>query len=286
MNDCHSERSEESQETIMFNIGNIKIESNAGLFIIAGPCVIESEAICLDIAEKLAQISKKTGVPVIFKASFDKANRSSIESFRGPGMEKGLAILQKIKQKTSLSILTDVHEISQVAPTAQIVDCLQIPAFLCRQTDLLAACGNTSKPVNVKKGQFMSPDEMKNAVEKIRSTGNEKIMLTERGTFFGYNRLVNDMTAIPAMKKFGCPVIFDATHSTQQPGGLGNASAGSPQLAPILAKAAVAAGADGLFLEVHTDPKNAKSDAATIMPIEWAEKLLAECKKIYEIVKN
>ncbi|MCE5341558.1 MAG: 3-deoxy-8-phosphooctulonate synthase [Planctomycetaceae bacterium] len=267
----------------MFNIGNIKIEPNAGLFVIAGPCVIESEQICLDIAAKLLDISKKTGVPVIFKASFDKANRSSIESFRGPGMEKGLAILDNVRKKTSMPILTDVHEVSQVVQVAKVVDCLQIPAFLCRQTDLLAACGKTGKPINVKKGQFMSPDEMKNAVDKIRSTGNEKIMLTERGTFFGYNRLVNDMTAIPAMKKFGCPVIFDATHSTQQPGGLGNASAGCREMSPVLAKAAVAAGADGLFLEVHTDPKNAKSDASTVMPIEWVEKLLIQCSKIHGI---
>jgi 2-dehydro-3-deoxyphosphooctonate aldolase (KDO 8-P synthase) len=189
------------RKNIMFKIGNVKIES--GLFVIAGPCVIETEEICLNIASRLAEISKKTGIPVIFKASFDKANRSSIDSFRGPGMEKGLAILAKIKQKTTLAILTDIHEIQQVVPVSQVVDCLQIPAFLCRQTDLLAACGKTGKPVNVKKGQFMSPDEMKNAVEKIRSTGNDKILLTERGTFFGYNRLVNDMTAIPAMKNFG-----------------------------------------------------------------------------------
>jgi len=271
------------KEIFMFNIGNIKIEPNAGLFVIAGPCVIETEQICLDIATKLLDISKKTNVPIIFKASFDKANRSSIESFRGPGMEKGLAILDNIRKKTGMPILTDVHEVAQVAEVAKVVDCLQIPAFLCRQTDLLAACGKTGKPINVKKGQFMSPDEMKNAVEKIRSTSNEKIMLTERGTFFGYNRLVNDMTAIPAMKKYGCPVIFDATHSTQQPGGLGNASAGCREMSPVLAKSAVAAGADGLFLEVHTDPKNAKSDAATVMPIEWVENLLIKCSKIHNI---
>ena len=267
----------------MFKIGNIKIESDGGLFVIAGPCVIETEEICLNIASQLVQIGKKTGVPIIFKASFDKANRSSIKSYRGPGLQKGLEILAKVKQKTSLPLLTDIHEIQQVSAAAKVVDCLQVPAFLCRQTDLLIACGKTGKPVNVKKGQFMSPAEMKNAVEKIRSTGNEKILLTERGTFFGYNRLVNDMTAIPAMKQLGCPVVFDATHSTQQPGGLGNASAGSREMAPVLAKAAIAAGADGLFLEVHTDPENAKSDAASIMPIEWLEKLLIACKKIYEI---
>jgi 2-dehydro-3-deoxyphosphooctonate aldolase (KDO 8-P synthase) len=270
----------------MFKIGQIKIEPNGGLFLIAGPCVIETEEICLNIASRLAEIAKKTSVPVIFKASFDKANRSSIDSFRGPGLQKGLAILAKVRQKTSLPLLTDVHEIAQVAPVADVVDCLQVPAFLCRQTDLLIACGKTGKPVNVKKGQFMSPDEMKNAVEKIRSTGNDKILLTERGTFFGYNRLVNDMTTIPAMKKLGCPVIFDATHSTQQPGGLGNASGGSKELSPVLAKAAVAAGADGLFLEVHTDPETAKSDATTIMPIEWVENLLIICQKMYKITRN
>jgi 2-dehydro-3-deoxyphosphooctonate aldolase (KDO 8-P synthase) len=270
----------------MFKIGDVKIEPDGGLFVIAGPCVIETEEICLDIAERLLEISQKTGIPIIFKASFDKANRSSIKSYRGPGLQKGLEILAKVKQKTSLAVLTDVHEIQQVWPAAKVVDCLQVPAFLCRQTDLLIACGKTGKPVNVKKGQFMSPEEMKNAVEKIRSTGNEKILLTERGTFFGYNRLVNDMTAIPAMKKLGCPVVFDATHSTQQPGGLGSATAGTRDMAPVLAKAAVAAGADGLFLEVHTDPKNAKSDAASIVPIEWVEKLLTSCKKIHEITQS
>ncbi len=270
----------------MFKIGDVKIEPDGGLFVIAGPCVIETEEICLGIADRLLKISQKTGIPVIFKASFDKANRSSIKSYRGPGLQKGLEILAKVKQKTSLAVMTDVHEIQQAPVVSQVIDCLQVPAFLCRQTDLLIACGKTGKPVNVKKGQFMSPDEMKNAVEKICSTGNEKILLTERGTFFGYNRLVNDMTAIPAMKQFGCPVIFDATHSTQQPGGLGNASAGARDMAPVLAKSAIAAGADGLFLEVHTDPKNAKSDAASIMPIEWLEKLLISCKKIYEVARS
>jgi 2-dehydro-3-deoxyphosphooctonate aldolase (KDO 8-P synthase) len=269
----------------MFKIGNIKIESDGQLFVIAGPCVIETQATCLNIAEQLVHISKKTGIPIIFKASFDKANRSSIDSFRGPGMDKGLEILTKVKKETSLALLTDVHAPQQAAIAAEVVDCLQIPAFLCRQTDLLVACGKTGKPVNIKKGQFMSPEEMKNAVEKIRSTNNEKILLTERGTFFGYNHLVNDMTAIPAMKKLGCPVVFDATHSIQQPGGLGSASAGAREMAPVLAKAAIAAGADGLFLEVHTDPKNAKSDAASIIPIEWVEKLLISCKKIHEIAR-
>jgi 2-dehydro-3-deoxyphosphooctonate aldolase (KDO 8-P synthase) len=185
-----------------------------------------------------------------------------------------------------MPVMTDVHESSQVAVVAEVVDCLQVPAFLCRQTDLLLACGRTGKPVNIKKGQHMSPAEMKNAVEKVRSCKNNKIMLTERGTFFGYNRLVNDMTSIETMKRFGCPVIFDATHSTQQPGGLGNATAGRREMSPVLAKAAIAAGANGLFLEVHTSPEKAKSDAACIMPIDWLTDLLKVCKEIFEIVRK
>jgi 2-dehydro-3-deoxyphosphooctonate aldolase (KDO 8-P synthase) len=242
-----------------FKIGNIDIGLDAPLFVIAGPCVIESKNICLDIADKLVKIAASSGVGMIFKASFDKANRSSLHSFRGPGL---------------------------AGIVSEVVDCLQVPAFLCRQTDLLCACGRTGKPVNIKKGQFLSPDEMKNAVEKVRACGNSQILLTERGTFFGYNRLVNDMTAIDTMKKLGCPVVFDATHSVQQPGGLGDASAGRQEMAPILAKAAVAAGANGLFIEVHTDPEKAKSDAASIMPIDWLEDLLEVCKKIFEVVRK
>jgi 2-dehydro-3-deoxyphosphooctonate aldolase (KDO 8-P synthase) len=181
--------------------------------------------------------------------------------------------------------MTDIHESSQAAAAGQVVDCLQVPAFLCRQTDLLIACAQTGKPVSVKKGQFLSPDEMKNVVEKIHACNNPKIMLTERGTFFGYNRLVNDMTSLSAMKAFGCPVIFDATHSTQMPGGLGNASAGRREMAPVLARAATAAGANGLFFEVHPQPEKAKSDAACIMPIEWLEGVLSDCRQIFEIVR-
>ena len=267
-----------------FKIGNVQIGLDAPLFVMAGPCVIETKAICLDIAERLADIAQRTNVGIIFKASFDKANRSSVSSFRGPGLEKGLDILAVVRQKTSLPIMTDIHEPAQAAVASEVVDCLQVPAFLCRQTDLLCACARTGKPINVKKGQFLSPDEMKNVVEKIRACNNEKIILTERGTFFGYNRLVNDMTAIETMKKLGYPVVFDATHSTQQPGGLGHASAGRREMAPILAKAAVAAGANGLFIEVHTNPEKAKSDAASIMPIDWLEDLLKVCKKIFAIV--
>jgi 2-dehydro-3-deoxyphosphooctonate aldolase (KDO 8-P synthase) len=266
-----------------FKIGSIDIGLKAPMFLIAGPCVIETKQICLDIANRLADISSRTGIGVIYKASFDKANRSSVSSFRGPGLKKGLEILAAVRDKVKLPVMTDVHLPEQAEKVARIVDALQIPAFLCRQTDLLCACAETGKPVNVKKGQFLSPEEMTNVVEKIRSCGNDKIMLTERGTFFGYNRLVNDMTAISIMKGLGCPVVFDATHSTQQPGGLGNATGGRRQFAPILAKAAIAAGANALFLEVHTNPRQAKSDSAVVMPIEWVEELLTDCRKIFEI---
>ncbi len=269
-----------------FKIGNVKIGLDSPLFVMAGPCVIESKSNCLDIAGRLLDISRNTGIGIIFKASFDKANRSSMASFRGPGLEKGLKILDAVRRQTNLPVMTDVHEPAQAAVAGEVVDCLQVPAFLCRQTDLLCACAHTGKPVNVKKGQFLSPDEMKNVVDKIRACNNKKIILTERGTFFGYNRLVNDMTAIEAMKKLGCPVVFDATHSTQQPGGLGHASAGRREMAPVLAKAAVAAGANGLFIEVHTRPKKAKSDAACIMPVDWLEDLLKTCKKIFQLVRN
>lgn len=269
-----------------FKIGDVEVGLTAPLFVMAGPCVIESKACCLDIANRLVDISAKTGVGLIFKASFDKANRSSLSSFRGPGLEKGLEILAAVRQGTDLPVMTDVHEPGQALPAGEVVDCLQVPAFLCRQTDLLCACAQTGKPVNVKKGQFLSPGEMKNVVEKIRACDNGKIMLTERGTFFGYNRLVNDMTAIEVMKKLGYPVVFDATHSTQQPGGLGHATAGRRDMAPVLAKAAVAAGANGLFIEVHTQPEKAKSDAATVMPIGWLEDLLRVCKEIFGVVRG
>jgi 2-dehydro-3-deoxyphosphooctonate aldolase (KDO 8-P synthase) len=269
-----------------FKIGAVNVGLSAPMFLMAGPCVIETKQVCLDIANRLADISSKTGIGIIYKASFDKANRSSISSFRGPGLEKGLEILAAVRDKTGLAVMTDVHQPAQAQIAAKVVDCLQVPAFLCRQTDLLCACAETGKPVNIKKGQFLSPEEMKNVVEKIRHCGNNKIILTERGTFFGYNRIVNDMTAIDSMQKLGCPVVFDATHSTQQPGGLGNVSGGNPQLALILAKAAIAAGANGLFLEVHSHPEKSKSDAASIMPIDWVEGLLSACKKIFAVVNG
>jgi len=269
-----------------FHIGGVRIGLDAPLFVIAGPCVIESEGLCLDIAARLVDIGGRTGVPVIFKASFDKANRSSASSFRGPGLEEGLRILAEVGRQTGLPVLTDVHEASQAEAVAAVVDCLQVPAFLCRQTDLLIACARTGKPVNVKKGQFVSPGEMRNVVDKVTGCGNQKIMLTERGTFFGYGRLVNDMTAIADMKALGCPVVFDATHSTQLPGGLGDASAGRPEMAPLLACAAVAAGANGLFLEVHPEPRKARSDAACVLAIGCLEEVLVKCRSIHSIVRG
>jgi 2-dehydro-3-deoxyphosphooctonate aldolase (KDO 8-P synthase) len=264
----------------------VNVGLDAPMFVMAGPCVIETKQICLDIAKRLAEISQRTGIGIIYKASFDKANRSSIESYRGPGLEKGLDIFAEVRDKTGLPVMTDIHLPEQAEIAASVVDCLQVPAFLCRQTDLLCACAKTGKPVNVKKGQFLSPEEMKNVVEKIKHYGNNKILLTERGTFFGYNRLVNDMTAITAMKQLGCPVVFDATHSTQQPGGLGKMSGGNREIAPILAKAAIAAGANGLFIETHTQSEKSKSDAASIMPIEWVEDLLVACGKIFDVVNR
>ena len=265
----------------------VEVGLDAPLFVMAGPCVIESEQSCLNIANRLVEIGKKLKIPMIFKASFDKANRTSLSSFRGPGTEEGLKILTKVRQQTKLPVMTDIHEPAQAEPVSKFVDCLQVPAFLCRQTDLLCACAKTGRPVNIKKGQFLSPTEIRNAVAKVRTIcGNGKILLTERGTFFGYNRLVNDMTAIETMKKLGYPVVFDATHSTQQPGALGNATSGRRTMAPILAKAAIAAGANGLFIEVHTDPTRAKSDAACVMPIDWLEDLLKVCKQIFKIVRG
>lgn len=264
----------------------VEIGLRGPLFVIAGPCVIESKDMCLDIAGRLVEIGRKVGVGMIFKASFDKANRSSISSFRGPGLEQGLEILAAVRREANLPVMTDVHEPGQASVVGGVVDCLQVPAFLCRQTDLLCACGRTGRAVNIKKGQFVSPAEMKNVVEKVRACDNDKIMLTERGTFFGYNRLVNDMTSIEVMKQLDCPVVFDATHSVQQPGGLGTATAGRREMAPILAKAAVAAGANGLFIEVHPEPEKAKSDAACTMPIDWLEELLVVCKEIFGVVRG
>jgi 2-dehydro-3-deoxyphosphooctonate aldolase (KDO 8-P synthase) len=258
------------------------------LFIIAGPCVIESTEQCLQIGEHIKGVCERLGLAYIFKASFDKANRSSNSSFRGPGLIDGLATLERVKRTLGVPVLTDVHEVAQVPVAAKIVDVLQVPAFLARQTDLLLACGQTGRAVNIKKGQFMSPPEMGNAIQKVKmaQTVDGGIMLTERGTFFGYNRLVNDFTGLPQMRSLGCPVVFDITHSTQQPAGMGNQSGGNPQYSPLLARAAVAAGVDGLFLECHPDPKNAKSDAATVMDLAAVEPLLDQCRRIAELRKS
>jgi 2-dehydro-3-deoxyphosphooctonate aldolase (KDO 8-P synthase) len=238
------------------------------------------------IAEHVKRVCDRLGIRYVFKASFDKANRSSNSSFRGPGLTDGLVVLERVKRELGVQVLTDVHDVAQVPVAAKVVDILQVPAFLARQTDLLVACGHSGRSVNVKKGQFMAPQEMGNAVEKVRAAGGKDVLLTERGTFFGYNRLVNDFTGLAVMKQFGCPVVFDVTHSTQQPAGLGNQSGGNPQFSPLLARAAVAAGVDGLFLECHPDPKSARSDAATMLGLDQVETLLTQVSQIAALRQN
>lgn len=253
--------------------------------VIAGPCVIESEEITLQIAEELKKISSELDVDFYFKASFDKANRTSIASFRGPGMEQGLRILQKVKDIYQFKVVTDIHEPYQAQLAAEVADIIQIPAFLCRQTDLLVAAARTGKMINVKKAQFLAPWDMRNVIHKLEESGNNKIMLCERGTSFGYNTLVVDMTSIVEMKKTGYPIIFDGTHSVQKPGGNGNSTSGNREYVPYLSKAAVAAGADGLFLETHINPDEALSDGPNMIPVGNVKKLIEECLKIKEIVK-
>src|SRR6204780_3929615 len=269
-----------------FSVNSIRFGANAPLFLIAGPCVIESESHALRMAESLGAVASELGVPYIFKASYDKANRTSLSSFRGPGLKKGLAILKNIKKRTGLPILPDVHDVSQVGPAAEVCDILQIPAFLCRQTDLLAAAGRTGRAVNIKKGQFVSPWEMSNAAEKIASTGNEKIILTERGTSFGYQNLVVDMRSFPIMRKFGYPIVFDVTHSVQLPGGAGKSSGGQPEFIEPLARAGTAAGIDGLFLEVHDNPAQALSDGANAPPLEKLPPLLQKIQKLAALTRE
>lgn len=256
------------------------------LFLIAGPCVIESEAHARALAERIARVAAERGVPHIFKASYDKANRSSISSFRGPGLKEGLRILAKIKAELKLPILSDIHEPQHAAPAAEVCDVLQIPAFLARQTDLLVAAGRTGRVVNLKKGQFLAPWEMKNAIEKVASTGNEKILLTERGTSFGYQNLVVDVRSFPEMQKLGYPVVFDVTHSVQLPGGQGHASGGQPEFIEPLARAGVAAGVDGIFLEVHENPAAALSDGANALPLARLDALLARLKELSAMVRR
>jgi 2-dehydro-3-deoxyphosphooctonate aldolase (KDO 8-P synthase) len=241
-------------------VAGLTIGGGAPLVLIGGPCAIEDERHALMMAERLQRITSDAGVPFIYKSSYDKANRSSVHSYRGPGLKEGLRILARVKETTGLPVLSDVHEVVEVEPAAEVLDVLQVPAFLCRQTDLLLTCGRTRRPVNVKKGQFLAPRDMGNVVTKIRSTGNESILLTERGTSFGYNNLVVDFRGLPIMRGFGYPVVFDATHSVQLPGGAGDRSGGERQYVQALARAAVSVGVDALFMEIHEDPDRTMAD--------------------------
>lgn len=254
-------------------------------FLIAGPCVIESESHAMKMAEAISGIAAQLNLPYIFKASFDKANRSSLSSFRGQGIDEGLRVLAKIKAEIGVPVLTDIHESAQISAVAEVVDVLQIPAFLCRQTDLLIAAANSGRTVNVKKGQFLAPWEMSNIVKKIEGAGGKELMLTERGSSFGYNNLVVDMRGLPIMRGFGYPVVYDATHSLQLPGGLGEATAGMAEYIPNLARAAVACGIDGLFMEVHDNPAQALSDATTQFPLDQLEGLLMTLMKIHQLAR-
>ena len=259
---------------------DISIGSGAPLALIAGPCVIESIDIATETASYLKKLSVDLDIPVIFKASYDKANRTSIRSFRGPGLTDGLDILAGIKREFKLPVLSDVHTVDQMKPAARVLDILQIPAFLCRQTDLLVAAARTGKPINVKKGQFLAPGDMANVVEKLAEAGNRQVILTERGAMFGYNNLVVDFRALKIMQDLGCPVVFDATHSIQLPGGAGTSSGGQREYAPVLARAAVAAGANAVFMEVHPDPDQALCDGPNSLPLESLYDLVSELKRI------
>ncbi len=265
-----------------FKVQNVEM-GGPEMFVIAGPCVIESEAHALKMAESIAGVCRAMKVPYIFKASFDKANRTSLKSFRGPGLDEGLRILAKVKKVVDVPILTDVHEISQIAPAADVVDVLQIPAFLCRQTDLLVAAAKSGRAVNVKKGQFVAPQDMRHAVQKIRESGNDHVSLTERGASFGYHNLVVDMRSLAIMREYA-PVIFDATHSVQIPS-QGEQSGGQPQFIPLLARAAVAAGVDGVFMEVHDDPPHAKSDGANALRLDHLRDVLNQLYAVRRAVQ-
>ncbi len=266
-------------------VGNLRLGGSSDLFLIAGPCVIESEAHARSLAERIAAVCAELKLPYIFKTSFDKANRTSGASYRGPGVEEGLRVLRRIKSDLKVPVLTDVHEPAQVGPAAEVADILQIPAFLCRQTDLLTAAGKSGRAVNIKKGQFVSPWEMKHAIEKVAATGNSNILVTERGSSFGYNNLVVDMRSFPVLRGFGYPVVFDVTHSLQLPGGEGNQSGGQRQFAEPLARAAVAAGVDGIFMEVHDNPDKALSDPATQWPLAELKPLLQTLLRLNQSIQ-
>ncbi len=263
-----------------FSIGDGK------LFLIAGPCVIESAEATLEIAQALMEYARELSLPLIFKASYDKANRTSLSSYRGPGLEKGLEILGRVKAEVGLPVISDVHEVSQVAPAAAVLDVLQIPAFLCRQTDLLIAAAKTGRVVNIKKGQFLAPWDMQAAVDKVRSAGNDKIILTERGVMFGYNNLMVDFRSLPIMRGLGCPVVLDVTHSVQLPGGQGTCSGGQREFIAPLARAGVAVGVDGLFMEVHPEPEKALCDGPNSLPLQEVPALWRELKALHEFLKR
>ncbi|MBI4432796.1 MAG: 3-deoxy-8-phosphooctulonate synthase [Candidatus Omnitrophica bacterium] len=270
----------------MVRLDSIKMGEGCPLFLIAGPCAIENLPSALKHAKAIQKIAKRLHMPVIYKSSYDKANRTSVKSYRGLGMEAGLNILRRVKEETGLPLLTDAHTAEEARQAALTVDVLQIPAFLCRQTDLLLAAAQTGKVVNVKKGQFLAPWDMGNVAKKIASAGNDRILLTERGTSFGYNTLVSDFRAIPIMKELGYPVVFDATHSVQQPGGRGESTGGERRFVPVLAQAAVVAGADGVFMEVHEDPDHAPSDGPNMVRLKDLERLLARLLKLKEVVEK
>jgi len=268
------------------NIGNISIANSKPLVLFAGPCVIEGEDFTLQAAESIAAVAETCGVPLVFKSSFDKANRTSKDGFRGPGLDEGLRILQRVKDELGLPVITDVHEADQVKAVAEVADILQTPAFLCRQTDFIDAVARSGKPVNIKKGQFLAPWDMKHVLDKALATGNKQIMLCERGASFGYNNLVSDMRSLLVMKEFGAPVVFDATHSVQQPGGLGGATGGNREHVPGLSQAAVAIGVAALFMEVHPDPDRAMSDGPNSLALADLPALLTRLKRLDEIVKE
>ena len=272
--------------TVAVNIDKVTVGGGAPLVLIAGPCVIEGAARTLKIGREIRAIADSLGIPYIFKASFDKANRSSFLAFRGPGLTEGLKILSDIKKELGVPVLSDIHETSQTGPAAEVLDALQIPAFLCRQTDLLHAAARTGLPVNVKKGQFLAPQEMKNVVTKIEAAGNRSILLTERGSSFGYNNLVVDMRSLAILRSFGYPVVFDATHSVQLPGGGGDRSAGQREFVPVLSRAAAAVGIDALFLEVHDDPAAALSDGPNMVPLSELRGLLTQVMAVDKAVRG
>ena len=263
--------------------GRVRFGGGAPLALIAGPCVIESRAMAFDLAAQLVALAKKESIPLVFKASYDKANRTSVKAYRGPGLVQGLEILAGIKEKFGVPILTDVHQVSEVQPAAEVADILQLPAFLCRQTDLVVALGESGRVVNIKKGQFLAPWDVRHVIEKVESTGNKNILLTERGASFGYNNLVADFRSLLIMRQFGYPTVFDATHSVQLPGGRAEGTGGDGKWAPYLSRAAVAAGCDGLFWETHRNPPEAKSDKDNALPLEAIGPLWRQCRRIDEL---